>query len=140
MDARVLSKGFRRELDKGACHPRLREAPLSGNTESAATLEQVQQQTFGLIIGVMGQQQQVVRTQMLRKQGVADLPRPSFQTILGIGASLIVVALSAVMPSLGAPVLVVAAAMATGRRALGCQRRSQDLVQIAGGHAGTQLV
>ncbi len=47
------------------------------------------------------------------------LPRPSFQTVLGIGASLIVVALSAVMPSLGAPVLVVAAAMATGRRALG---------------------
>ena len=28
----------------------------------------------------------------------------------------------------------------TGRRALGCQRRRQDLVQIAGGHAGTQLV
>ncbi len=47
------------------------------------------------------------------------LPRPSYQTALGIGASVIVVGLSAVIPSLGAPVLLLAAAVVTGRRALG---------------------
>jgi uncharacterized membrane-anchored protein/uncharacterized membrane protein len=47
------------------------------------------------------------------------LPRPSYQTALGIGASLILVGLAAVIPSLGAPVLLLAAAIATSRRAMG---------------------
>ncbi|MEZ5818447.1 MAG: GDYXXLXY domain-containing protein [Hyphomicrobiaceae bacterium] len=51
--------------------------------------------------------------------GLLLLPRPTFQTALGVGAGAIVVLLSAIMPSLGAPVLVVAVALATGRRALG---------------------
>lgn len=46
------------------------------------------------------------------------VPRPRYQTALGIGAALVVVVLSAVIPSLGAPVLLLCAAAATGNRAL----------------------
>lgn len=46
------------------------------------------------------------------------VPRPQYQTALGLGTALVVVVLSAVIPSLGAPVLLLCAAFATGSRAL----------------------
>jgi uncharacterized membrane-anchored protein len=47
------------------------------------------------------------------------VPRPQFHTALGIGAALVAIVLSAVIPSLGAPVLLLCAAISTGHRALG---------------------
>jgi uncharacterized membrane-anchored protein len=42
--------------------------------------------------------------------------KPQLQTTLGLGVSLIAVALSAIMPSLGGPVLLLCAALVTGHR------------------------
>ncbi|MGD9804540.1 MAG: GDYXXLXY domain-containing protein [Hyphomicrobiaceae bacterium] len=47
------------------------------------------------------------------------VPRPQFRTALGIGAALVAIVLSAVIPSLGAPVLLLCAAVSSGHRALG---------------------
>jgi uncharacterized membrane-anchored protein/uncharacterized membrane protein len=47
------------------------------------------------------------------------VPRPNLQTTLGLGASLIVICLSAVIPSLGVLVLLICVAMSTSRRAAG---------------------
>jgi len=57
---------------------------------------------------------------LLALAGVALLlvPRPHYQTTLGIGAAFVVVVLSAVIPSLGGPVLLLCAAVAIGNRAL----------------------
>ncbi|MGE0767747.1 MAG: GDYXXLXY domain-containing protein [Hyphomicrobiaceae bacterium] len=46
------------------------------------------------------------------------LPRPQYQTALGIGAAVVVVVLSAIVPSLGGPILLLCAAAATGHRVL----------------------
>lgn len=47
------------------------------------------------------------------------VPRPKLQTTLGLGATLVVVGLSAIMPSLGVLVLLLCIAFTSGRRAVG---------------------
>ncbi|MEZ5849274.1 MAG: GDYXXLXY domain-containing protein [Hyphomicrobiaceae bacterium] len=47
------------------------------------------------------------------------VPRPRLQTTLGLGASLIVIALAAIMPSLGILVLLLCIAFTSGRRTVG---------------------
>lgn len=75
-----------------------------------------------LVTGIeLGWQSISIFSALLALAGCAWLlaPRPNLQTTLGLGASLIVVALSSVIPSLGITVLLLCVAMTTGRRAIG---------------------